>query len=147
MACLNKKNLLMTWDVCVRTWPIHRERCHYFYTLSYKTVGVIQLWTFSKGNTVNGVFSHEKKYSSIFHASLFHLECGENIWKAFFWLFGRLSRQHNGTYRFQMWRCSMKQWGFLMFIPFKCAYGRSKKCLVYSIILELWSYILINMIT
>lgn len=33
-----------------------------------------------------------------FMVSLFHQEWEENIWKTFLWLFGGLSRQHNGTY-------------------------------------------------
>lgn len=53
-----------------------------------------------------------------FMVPLFHQEWEENIWKTFLWLFGGLSRRHNGTYRIQMGRRSEEQHS-LLYIPFK----------------------------
>lgn len=124
LAPLNKKNLLMTQDVYVRTWLKREAHCYYFYKLSYKAADVIRLGIFSENSAGWCIFFLEMQQYFFLFLFFFLVPCSTTNGKKtsgrhFFWLFGGLSRQHNGTYRFQMWRRSVKQRGLLLFIPFK----------------------------
>lgn len=60
--------------------------------------------------------------------------------------FGGLSRQQNGTYQLQMWRCSDKQGDPLLFIPLKRTWGLNKYlCLIHSTASQSRSYLQIKM--